>query len=118
MTKEDSEKSLATWVEWFNRDCRAQYVVHVVEDFNVRPKCHYCRVRGQIPLGERVSDPAPCVECTKCLNRMIWPVQYRPKSFDKSSFVCPPCTAGITTIVGKETNAQKISSENTTSWLV
>ena len=82
--KEDTEGTLASWVECQVRTCRAQYVVYRTECLNVRPKCHFCQ-ENQV---------APVVECTKCLNRVVWPEQYRPKDLDSTNFHCYACTAG------------------------
>jgi hypothetical protein len=118
VSKEDGEPTPATWVECSVRTCRAQYVVYNPEELNVRPKCHYCRSQTTLPASQRSDDPAPWVECSQCLNRIIWPETYRPSSFTKSAFKCPPCVSGRKTIVENETTAKKISTENTTSWLI
>lgn len=118
VSKEDNDTTPATWVECFVRTCRAQYVVYNLDALNVRPKCHYCRSQAALSAHERNPDPAPWVECVQCLNRMIWPEAYRPSSFSRSDFVCPPCTAKHKTITEVETTAKKISAENSTSWLV
>ena len=107
-TKEDNEKTPQTWVECNVQTCRAQYIVYRVENLNVRPKCHYCRNGQKTPL----------VECTECLNRVIWPKEYRPKNLDLSEFKCYACVDGRKTIVDVETTANKLSKENTTSWLL
>jgi hypothetical protein len=118
VSKEDSELTPASWVECSVRTCRAQYVVYNLEELNVRPKCYFCRSQSALPVSERSDDPAPWVECTKCLNRVIWPEAYRPSSFSKSAFICPPCTSGRKTIGAVETTAKKLSAENTMAWLV
>lgn len=105
-TKDDSETTPAIWVECNVRTCRAQYVVYCPENLNVRPKCHYCRE----------SKEAPTVECTECLNRVIYPLAYRPK--DLKDFKCYACTSGKKTIVNVETTAAKLSKENGTEWLL
>ena len=106
--KEDDEKSCKTWVECSIRTCRAQYVVYRVENLNMRAKCHFCR-KGKA---------APVVECSKCLNRVIWPLQYRPEEMDWKHFECYACSDGRETIVAVETTANKLSKENTNSWLL
>ncbi|PSS12568.1 hypothetical protein M430DRAFT_36658 [Amorphotheca resinae ATCC 22711] len=106
VTKEDSESTLATWVECNVWSCRAQYVVYRPEELRVRPKCHYCRV----------SQEAPVVECRECLNRIIWPVTYRPN--DIRDYTCHMCTSGHKSIIEEETTATQLSQENTTSWLL
>jgi hypothetical protein len=118
VSKEDADATPATWVECSVRTCRAQYVVYNLDALNVRPKCHYCRSQTALPVAERSEDPAPWVECTQCLNRVIWPETYRPSSFSKSDYKCPPCTSGRQTITEMETTAKKISAENTLSWLI
>lgn len=110
VTHDDNEKTQATWVECFVRVCRGQYVVYNVDALNVRPKCHYCR---SAQLG-----PAPKVECTQCLSQIIWPEEYRPTSLDTSTFKCPACTHNRTTIVSIETSVNKLTPENSTSWLL
>lgn len=110
VSKEDSEATSATWVECFVRTCRAQYVVYNTNALNVRPKCHYCRV-GNV-------GPAPTLECTQCLNRIIWPKEYRSSSMSAASFKCIACNAGRTTTIEAETTAHKLSDENTTAWLL
>ena len=106
VTKKDNETTPAIWVECGIRTCRAQYVVYCLENLNVRPKCHYCRN----------SSEAPTVECTECLNRVIYPPRYRPK--DMGEFKCHACTGGKKTIVDVETTANKLSKENGTEWLL
>lgn len=106
VTKEDDENTPAIWVECNIRTCRAQYVVYRPENLNVRPKCHYCRD----------SKEAPTVECTECLNRVIYPHAYRPK--DMKGFKCYACTSGKKTVVDVETTANKLSKENGIEWLL
>ncbi len=106
VTKEDNENTSAIWVECHVRKCRAQYVVYCVEDLNVRPKCHFCRN----------SQEAPAVECAECLNRVIYPLAYRPK--DMTDFKCYACNSGKKTIVDVETTANKLSKEYGTEWLL
>ena len=114
VSKSDSELTPATWVECGVQSCRVQYVVYNPVHLNVRPKCHYCRVQGSLVAPQL----APCVECTKCLNRIIWPEEHRPPSFSSADFLCPACTSGHKTIIDIETTAKAISAENTTAWLV
>lgn len=105
-TKQDDETTPATWVECGVRTCRAQYVVYAPKALNVKPKCHYCRENGK----------APVLECSECLNRVIWPEAYRPS--DIGVFKCYACTAGRNTIIEVETNALNISKEGSTDWLL
>ncbi|KAG4441042.1 hypothetical protein IFR05_003497 [Cadophora sp. M221] len=106
VTKDDTETTPATWVECNIRSCRAQYVVYRPELLNVKPKCHYCRER----------KVAPILECTKCLNRVIFPVAYRPTGV--SDFECYACISGRKTIIDVETTASDLCIENTTTWLL
>ncbi|KAE9364937.1 hypothetical protein N431DRAFT_430545 [Stipitochalara longipes BDJ] len=108
VTKEDNENTPLAWVECNIKTCRAQYVVYRVEALNVKPKCWYCRTNSK--------TPAPCVECSECLNRVIYPNAYRPK--DMKDFKCYACTNGRKTIVSVETTAKKLADENTIAWLL
>ncbi|CZR54669.1 uncharacterized protein PAC_04553 [Phialocephala subalpina] len=109
VTKDDNQDTSATWVECNLSNCRAQYVVYRVEGLNVKPKCHYCRNgKGQ----------APVLECSECLNRIIYPTSYRPAGLKEKEFKCYACTAGRKTIVSVETTASKLSAENGTKWLL
>jgi hypothetical protein len=108
VTKEDNENTPLAWVECNIKTCRAQYVVYHPEALNVKPKCHYCRFNSE--------KPAPFVECSECLNRVIYPTTYRPK--DMKNFKCYACMEGRKTIINIETTAAKISDENTTFWLL
>jgi len=108
VTKEDDSNTPLAWVECNIKTCRAQYVVYRPEALNVKPKCYYCRFKSE--------TPAPFVECTECLNRIIYPESYRPK--DMEDFKCYACIEGRRTIVDIETTAAKISDENNTSWLL
>ncbi|KAF4627671.1 hypothetical protein G7Y89_g10482 [Cudoniella acicularis] len=116
VTKEDNETSNATWVECSTRTCRAQYVVYNQEALNVRPKCYYCRQQTSLAVEKRKPDPAPCVECTTCLSRVIIPFEYRHG--DISQYKCIACTSDRQTVVEVETNPLAISKENTTAWLL
>jgi hypothetical protein len=108
VSKEDDENTPAIWVECNVRTCRAQYVVYRPENLNVRPKCYYCRE----------SKSAPTVQCTNCLNKVIYPVEYRHRSDNMKDFKCYACTSGRKTIVDTETTATKLSKENETEWLL
>ncbi|OBT42796.1 hypothetical protein VE00_06586 [Pseudogymnoascus sp. WSF 3629] len=105
-TKQDDETTPMTWVECGQLTCRAQYVVCNPAKLSIKPKCHYCREHAK----------APVLECSKCLNRVIWPEAYRPA--DMGDFTCYACTAGVETIVRVETNALEISKESNTAWLL
>ncbi|ROT36422.1 hypothetical protein SODALDRAFT_380741 [Sodiomyces alkalinus F11] len=114
---QDSETTEATWVECFNTTCRAQYVVYNPSLLRVRAKCFYCRHESRLE-GQAKPGPAPCVECSRCLGRIIWPHEYRPADLDLASFQCPACVAGRETVIDHETTAKALSDENTTAWLV
>lgn len=106
VTKNDKETTSGTWVECSMRNCRGQYVLYRPETLRVRPKCHYCRH----------SLPAPKVECSQCLNKIIWPEEYRPSTM--ADYKCSACTSGRKTIIDVETTASKINAENSTEWLL
>lgn len=108
VSKDDNEATLATWVECNLWSCRAQYIVYESDGLNVKPKCHYCRTGPIIK--------APVLECRECLNRIIYPEEYR--TGDMTDFKCYACTAGRKTTVDRETTAQELSSENTIAWLL
>lgn len=108
----DTPQSKMSWVECRVPSCRAQYVVYDVAGLINRPKCHYCRLKG---TGASVA--APVVECSKCTNRIIWPEEYRPPSFNASQFVCTACESGRQTTEDFETSAKALSVENGMSWI-
>lgn len=108
VSRDDNETTLAAWVECNLWSCRAQYVVYEVDGLNVKPKCHYCRTGTNIK--------APVLECSECLNRIIYPEEYRIG--DMKGFKCYACIASRKTTVDKETTAQELSSENTKAWLL
>ncbi|KAJ5115919.1 hypothetical protein N7456_000267 [Penicillium angulare] len=108
-----SSKSNSTWVECSIASCRAQYVVYEASSLTCRPKCHYCRIRNPAP-----DAIAPVVKCSKCLNRMIWPHEYRPKTLCESKFVCPPCSTGRPPTEDILFTARAASVQNTFSWLI
>jgi hypothetical protein len=113
-----TEKTPATWVECGMHASRAQYVVYNVEGRNVRAKCHFCRTDSQ-QKELSVKEGAPCVECSRCRNRMIWPSVFRPPGFVPANFVCPACQAGQKTIVNVETTAWTLcATTGDMSWLV
>ncbi|KAF2730516.1 hypothetical protein EJ04DRAFT_444934 [Polyplosphaeria fusca] len=116
VTKDANETSRTTWIECSVRTCRAQYVCYNPEDMNVRPKCHYCRLQGAIPPEKRSVDPAPTLECAKCLNKIIWPQEWRYLA--PSPFACTACINNMKTVVAEETNASQICKENGQAWLL
>jgi hypothetical protein len=116
VTQEDREASNATWVECSIRTCRAQYVCYNPSDLNVRPKCHYCRTQIILPAEKRSGDPAPTLECTKCLSKVIWPNEYRASV--TRPFNCVACHNNRETIVAIQTNAEQITKENGQTWLL
>ncbi|KLU86096.1 hypothetical protein MAPG_05115 [Magnaporthiopsis poae ATCC 64411] len=118
----DEKMSLA-WVECGVRTCRAQYVVYNTSKLNVKPKCHYCRAREQLPpaLKEKAGAAAAAhlVECRRCLSRIIWPEEYRPAGFEPTKFECPACKHGeMNTIIEVETTAKDLAAENGSAWLL
>ncbi|KAL9948035.1 hypothetical protein ACHAQF_006177 [Verticillium nonalfalfae] len=115
VTAHDDEKTPATWVECSVTTCRAQYVVYTPDRLRVRPKCYYCLHASQPDLGIGAS---PTVECTTCLNRMIWPNENRPHGFDEGSFKCPACVTGLVTVIEYETNVTRMREENGSQWLL
>ena len=117
VSKSDDESSNAVWYECGVQTCRAQYVVYNVELLNVRPKCHYCRQEGSLPEQDKNPTPAPTVECTKCLSRMIWPNEYRPDE-SLSKWTCVACISGVKSIVDVETTAGAMRDENGDAWLL
>ncbi|KFY12471.1 hypothetical protein V492_03876 [Pseudogymnoascus sp. VKM F-4246] len=104
--KTDNENTPATWVECNLRSCRAQYIVNSPSTLKVKPKCHYCRS----------GTKAPVLECSECLNRVIYPEVYRPA--DMGDFKCYACTAGWQTTVEVESDARTIAKESGTEWLL
>ncbi|KAK9413981.1 hypothetical protein SUNI508_11433 [Seiridium unicorne] len=111
VAQNDSESVDATWVECSVSACRAQYILYDVDSLRVRPKCHYCRQQSNVT--------APWVECNKCLNRMIWPEEYRPDDRDVSKdFQCPACSSGRATIIDAETTPKDLRQENGDEWLL
>ncbi|KAL4993283.1 hypothetical protein BDV10DRAFT_190118 [Aspergillus recurvatus] len=115
-SRDTTSMSDATWVECSMPSCRAQYVVYNVEALRVRPKCHYCR-QLRVPKARKKRLAAPLVDCSKCTNRIIWPEEYRPATFDASLFVCPACECGRETTAELEISAKALALENGTSWL-
>ncbi|MCJ1442235.1 MAG: hypothetical protein MMC23_002728 [Stictis urceolatum] len=113
-----TETSDAVWVECFTQTCRAQYIVYDPDKLNVRAKCHYCRQQPFLPVSKRSIDPAPRLECHKCLNRVICPIEYRPSSLVPSEYTCVSCSTGHQSITDAETTAQVLSKENGTGWLL
>ncbi|KAK3044989.1 hypothetical protein LTS18_014850, partial [Coniosporium uncinatum] len=109
VTHDDSEQSPATWVECSVRTCRAQYVVYNPSQLNVKPKCHYCPQQSELD--------APSLECTNCLNRIIWPTALRPDGFE-TSFNCYACNSGRSTIIKEGITANTLRTENGIAWLL
>jgi hypothetical protein len=117
VTREHTESSTVPWVECSVRDCRAQYVVYNPGSLRVRPKCFYCRHAGDGRMAKAVGK-APLVECARCLGRMIWPHEYRPRGFDEGAFMCPGCTSGVQTVVVEEVTPREMEDENGLGWLL
>ncbi|KAM5356820.1 hypothetical protein ACJ41O_003466 [Fusarium nematophilum] len=115
VSEQHDEQSLGYWVECCRAQCRAQYVVYNPDALRVRAKCFYCRHND----GKSDEGPAPLVECSKCLNRVIWPKEYRPKNLDWSKFECSACTSGdVVTIITTDTTAKDLARENGTAWIL
>jgi hypothetical protein len=119
VSKKDNKHSTAIWVECSMHYCRAQYVVYNPHELNVRPKCFYCRTQPSLRMknGEAITaSTAPCVECHICLNRMIWPIEYRKGNLEK--FICIACSSDQKSILDVETSATCLREENGTNWLL
>ncbi|KIW03679.1 uncharacterized protein PV09_05000 [Verruconis gallopava] len=111
VTKEDNSATSAIWVECSSRQCRAQYVLYNPDELRVRPKCFYCRQQKNCPW----------IECTTCMNRMVWPMEFRTREMrdgKPKSFQCVACSHGQKTIVDQETSAQALINENGSQWLL
>ena len=117
VSKSDNELSNAVWYECSTRACRAQYVVYNVELLNVRPKCHYCRQQSASSGGVKLTTNAPTVKCTRCLSRMIWPLEYRPNE-GMLGWECMACTAGKKTVVDRDATAAKLIDKNGHDWVL
>ncbi|KAI5460464.1 hypothetical protein BGZ63DRAFT_247452 [Mariannaea sp. PMI_226] len=114
VSHDHNENSLGYWVECSSEECRAQYVVYNPDGLNVRPKCFYCRHKNsQVSKGV-----APFVECHKCLNRVIWPKEYRPKHLNLDEFECSACASDVVTIITQDTTAEALRNTNGSSWLL
>lgn len=114
---DQDEKSLAYWVECGQKSCRAQYVVYNPDALRVRAKCFYCRHKDARTPALDVGV-APLVQCSRCLSRIIWPEEYRPKDLQLETYECPACLAGSATVVSEDTSARKLSEENGWDWLL
>ncbi|KAJ9632289.1 hypothetical protein H2203_000693 [Taxawa tesnikishii (nom. ined.)] len=138
---EVGEQSEPAWVECVVQDCRAQYVVYRPNKLNVRPKCFQCRQSHcsvtELIMGQWVNTSSPqggdgspikhhssrepssvLVECCVCLNRMIYPQEYRPEGFNGDIWRCVSCQSGKQSIVDIETTARDLAAQNGTSWLL
>ncbi|KAF7545356.1 hypothetical protein G7Z17_g9224 [Cylindrodendrum hubeiense] len=109
-----TEQSMGYWVECNRAKCRAQYVVYNPDALNVRPKCFYCRHSD----GKGAMGPAPVVECSKCLNRVIWPEKYRPQNLDLAAFECSACATDVVTIITQDITAEALTKENGSDWVL
>ncbi|CAK7229125.1 hypothetical protein SCUCBS95973_007114 [Sporothrix curviconia] len=118
VSADDTASTPLAWVECGVRSCRAQYVVYNEEKLRVRAKCHYCRTRGVKADDATAVTTAPYVECTACLSRVIWPMEYRPAGFDARTYTCPACAAGVATVVDMPTTAAQLVDENGRGWLL
>lgn len=113
---QDTAATTIAWVECSIQTCRAQYVCYNTADLNVRPKCWYCRTQTGRSPEKRSSDPAPTLECVKCLNKVIWPNEWR--YMVTRPFHCTACLNGVQTVVSAETNAEELCKENGRDWLL
>jgi hypothetical protein len=113
---QDTAETQMAWVECSIQTCRAQYVCYNTTALKVRPKCWYCRAQTNLSPEKRSHDPAPTVECIKCLSKVIWPSKWR--FMVSKPFVCTACASGLTTIVGKDTTAEELCRENGQDWLL
>ncbi|ORY61575.1 uncharacterized protein BCR38DRAFT_495176 [Pseudomassariella vexata] len=118
VSKDQAVLTEATWVECSVPTCRTHYIIYDTDGLRVRPKCYYCRQQSMYSECTRDLDPAPRVECVKCLNRMIWPEEYRPSDLDLSKFRCTACADGRSTIVDVETTPKALAAENGYKWLI
>ncbi|KAK4184112.1 E3 ubiquitin-protein ligase itt1 [Podospora australis] len=121
VSKSDNSSTKISWVECSMTDCRAQYVVYSPEKLRVRPKCYFCRMQGIVPSDDpdyKRLTTAPCVPCNTCVNRVIWPEEYRPVGFDESAYQCPACKAGEKTIADEEVTVRTLAEENGNDWLI
>ncbi|KAK4156557.1 hypothetical protein C8A00DRAFT_30523 [Chaetomidium leptoderma] len=121
VSKRDNAATLATWTECSMTDCRAQYVVYNPKKLNVRAKCHYCRQKGTVSKTDpnyATVTQSPCVTCTTCANRIIYPETYRPADFNPTTYTCPGCTNNHATITTQETTPRTLATENGTAWLL
>jgi hypothetical protein len=116
VTLEDNASTKIAWVECSIKSCRAQYVCYNTADLNVRAKCWYCRDQTSLPPEKRTADPAPTLECTDCLSKIIWPGEWR--HLMTAPFQCAACVHGIKTITSVETNAEEICKENGPNWVL
>ncbi|KAK0742759.1 hypothetical protein B0T18DRAFT_370246 [Schizothecium vesticola] len=113
VSKHDTPDTTATWVECAMEHCRVQYVVYFTENLNVRAKCHYCR---SSPLSATTTK-APFLECTTCLSRVIYPLEYRPATL--TTFTCPGCTSHKSTVTPTPTTLAALLCETpASSWLL
>lgn len=116
VTPGDTASTKIAWVECGVKTCRAQYVCYNPADLNVRAKCWYCRMQTALSQEKRSNDPAPTMECTKCLSKIIWPNEWR--YMVTRPYHCTACLAGMETVVDIDTNAEQICQENGQDWLI
>jgi len=84
-------------------------VVYNPSQLNIKPKCYYCRQQSELD--------APTLECTNCLNRIIWPTALRPDGIE-TSFNCYACNSGRSTIIKEGITANTLRTENGIAWLL
>ncbi|KAJ4317017.1 hypothetical protein N0V94_005158 [Neodidymelliopsis sp. IMI 364377] len=66
--------------------------------------------------AERNASPAPALECTKCLNRVIWADEWR--YMVTRPFKCTACIDEMKTVIEIDTTADLICKENGQAWLL
>lgn len=116
VTTGDTTTTKIAWVECSIQTCRAHYVCYNTADLNVRAKCWYCRMQTSLLPQKRCNNPAPTLECIKCLSKVIWPKQWRHMVTEP--FSCTACVDGTKTVVGVDTSADQICKENGRNWLL
>jgi hypothetical protein len=119
VSKNDDQNTTAIWVECSMRSCRVQYVLYNPHELNVRLKCFYCRTQPLLQANDAsgaIVSKAPYVEYTVCLNRMIWPEEYRNGTMKKFKYMA--CTDNQKSIIDIEPSAASLSQENGTDWLL
>ncbi|KZM18854.1 zinc ion binding [Ascochyta rabiei] len=116
VTMTDTASTKIAWAECSIRTCRAQYVCYKIVDLNVRPKCWYCRMQTKLLPEKRSNDPAPTVQCTECLSKVIWPQEWRQML--TRPFICTVCLDCVKSITDVDTSVGQICRENGQDWIL